>query len=186
MELAEEILGYPLHKLMSAFWAAKFTNGEWMCNANTVRDIEGDGYRFVQWKQDIVDTGEQKNITELWLFCPPHPSHPDGCTAHLSMTRPGTAFQFYITEQANKRGKRPIQASVIGRVDDADGKCTCYAWDKALGLLTPEYTMTDPDGSRCQPLKTNVRSFGWRVKDGKKVSGMWRPELTPPDTADIL
>lgn len=186
MELAEEILGSPLHRLMSAFWAAKLTNGEWVCNANTVRDAETNGYRFIQWKLDIVDTGDQKNITELWLFCPPHPSARNGCTAHVSITRPGTPFYLPITEPPNKRGKRPIQANVIGRVDDTYGNCTCYAWDKVLGLLTPEYTMTDPDGARWQPLKTNVRSFGWRVKNGEKISGMWRPELTPPDTAGIL
>ncbi|SRR6266487_4173021 len=133
MGLVEDILGCTLQELATSFWAAKLTSGEWVCNVNQYFDEGKKRYRFMNWENDIIATGEHKNITELWLFCPPSPTLPDGETAHLIITRPCTAFQV-------KRGRGKEQTHIIGRLDDDAGHCTCFIWDAAQGSLTGETT----------------------------------------------
>ncbi|SRR6266700_3593793 len=136
MGLVEEILGYTLQELAISFWAVKLTNGEWVCNANNIFDEGKNCYRFMNWENDIIANGEHKNITELWLFCPPSRALPDGATAHMLITRPCTAFQV-------KRGRGKEQKHIIGRRDDDQGHCTCFIWDSAQGSLTAETTTLD-------------------------------------------
>src|SRR6185369_12925435 len=108
------------------------------------------------------------------------------------IVRASGAFQFKIATHDSPivgEGLRTRQAHVIGRVDDEEGNCTCFAYDPVEdGMITPETTVYDPatghiqvndDGTPFYPMKTNVRDFGWRIKDGKRAQGMWRPSIAP-------
>lgn len=192
MSLIDELLGCPLLEVTRSYWAAKLNTGEWVSEARFVHDWRKGTQRRIDWMDDIAAAGDCKRITELWLLCPPSRTSPLGNTARLPITRPGSAFQFKIATSDNAiigPGTRTQQAHIIGRVDDDAGNCTCFAYDSVEGgLITPETTVHDPltmhimtndDGTPYHPMLTNVRHFGWRFKDGKKVQGMWRPSLAP-------
>ncbi len=196
MSLITELLGCPLLEITRSYWAAKLNAGgdasEWVCEARMVHNWRKGEQRQIDWMDDIVATGDCRKVTELWLLCPPSRTSPLGNTARLPITRPGSAFQFKIATHDTAiigPGVRNQQAHVIGRVDDTEGNCTCFAWDIVQdGLLTPETTVYDPitrhiivndDGTPYHPLKTNVRTFGWRLCNNKPVAGMWRPSLAP-------
>lgn len=197
MGLVEDLLGCPLLEITNSYWAAKLNIGgdrtEWVCEARKVHDFRKGQQRALDWMDDIVATGDHKKIVELWLLCPPSRTSPLGNTARLPITRTSSAFQFKIATHDNAGiggpGMRTQQAHIIGRVDDEQGNCTCFVWDPIQqGLLTPETTLYDlatgkecmnDDGSVYYPLKTNVRTFGWRIHNSKPVAGMWRPSLAP-------
>lgn len=192
MSLIDELLGCPLLEITRSYWAAKLNTGEWVSEARYVHDWRKGEQRRIDWMDDMAATGDCMRITELWLLCPPSRTSPLGNTARLPIVRPGSAFQFKIATSDNAiigPGVRTQQAHIIGRVDDAEGNCTCFAYDPVEGgLITPETTVHDPltfhimtndDGTPYHPMLTNVRDFGWRVKDGRRVQGMWRPSLAP-------
>lgn len=191
-ELIRQLLGCTLLDITCSYWAAKLNTGEWISEARFVHDWRKGEERHIDWMDDIVATGDSQRIAELWLLCPPSKTAPLGNTARLPITRPGSAFQFKIATHDTPLAGPAIhtqQAQIIGRVDDADGNCTCFVWDLIEGgLLTPEtcvydhvtgHIMTNEDGTPYQPLKTNVRHFGWRQVGCHMVPAMWRPSLAP-------
>lgn len=182
MQLIEELLGCPLLEITRSYWAVKLNTGEWVSEARFVHDWRQGAQRRIDWYLDLAATGDCKRITELWLLCPPSQTSPLGNTARLPIVRPGSAFQFKITTHDTPivgPGVRSLQAHVIGRVDDEEGNCTCFAWDEIQdGLLTPE-TVAYEGGEPFHPLRTNVHRFGWREKGSKRVQAMWRPSLAP-------
>jgi hypothetical protein len=182
MGLIDDLLGCPLLEITRSYWAAKLNTGEWVSEARFVHDWQQGTQRRIDWYLDLAATGDCKRITELWLLCPPSKTSPLGNTARLPIVRPSSAFQFKITMHDTPivgPGVRSLQAHVIGRVDDEEGNCTCFAWDEVQdGLLTPETISYDGD-EPFYPLKTNVHHFGWRIKGDRRVQGMWRPSLAP-------
>lgn len=181
MGLIEKLLGCPLQALTRSYWAAKLNTGEWVSEARTVHDWRKGEQRQIDWMDDIVATGDCNKIVELWLFCPPSPTSRFGNTARLPITRPGSAFQFKVathdTAGIGGPGTRTLQAHIIGRVDDAEGNCTCFIYDTVQdGLLTPETpiydhlqgTKQDGHGNLMYAGKTNVNHFH-----------SWRPSLAP-------
>jgi hypothetical protein len=192
MQLIYELLGCSLLEITRSFWAAKLNTGEWVSEARAVHDFRQGTQRYIDWYLDLAATGDCKRITELWLLCPPSQTSPLGNTARLPIMRPNSAFQFKIATHDSQivgDGIRTLQAHVIGRVDDEEGNCTCFAYDPVEdGMVTPETTVYDPatqhiqvndDGTPYHPMKTNVKRFGWYIKDGRQVQGMWRPSLAP-------
>jgi len=182
MGLIDKLLGCPLLEITRSYWAAKLNTGEWVSEARFVHDWRKGEKRRIDWMDDIVATGDCKRITELWLLCPPSGTSPMGNTARLPITRPGSAFQFKVathdTAGIGGPGRRTQQAHIIGRVENADGDCTCFIWDPIQdGLLTPEskiydtqtgHIRVDVEGAAIFAGKTNVNRFH-----------SWRPSLAP-------
>jgi hypothetical protein len=136
-----------------------------------------------------VATGDCKDIIELWLFCPPSQTSPLGNTARLPITQPGSAFQFKIathdTAGIGGPGLRTLQAHIIGRVDDAEGNCTCFIYDPVQdGLLTPETPIYGPLQGVTRDKQGNViysTAYTGRYAGKTNVNRFhsWRPSLAP-------
>lgn len=171
MSLIYELLGCSLLQIKRSFWAAKLSTGEWVSEARFVHDFRKGEQRRIDWMDDICATGDCKLITELWLLCPPSKTSPLGNTARLPIVRASSAFQFKVathdTYGVVGPGVRTLQAHIIGRVDNAEGDCTCFIWDPVQdGLLTPETPIFEREGHYAG--KTNVNHFH-----------SWRPSVAP-------
>lgn len=183
MGLTEELLGCPLDHLVRSFWAVKLSTGEWVSEARVKFDIYTGEYRYFDWSNDLVATGDVKKIKEIWLFCPPGKHAPMGNTAHIPIIEPGTAFQFKVgmVDSNIVVSSKSVQAHVIGRIDNKEtGDCTCFIYDPIEdGLLTPETEIYDKnntesgfrrlnqDGSIATVGKTNITRFhSWRESLG--------------------
>lgn len=195
-DIIKNLLGMPLQRITRSYWAVKLNRGgdtaEWVSEARMSFDFRRGTHQPIDWMNDLVGTGDCKYIKELWLFCPPSKTSPLGNTARLPIEREMSAFQFKIATHDAPiigAGIRTLQAHIIGRVEDDEGNCTCFAYDPVEdGLLTPEthvydpktgHMMTNEDGTPYYPLRTNVRHFGQRWHGGKLVDAMWRPSLAP-------
>ena len=137
-------------------WKVVLTSGKELTENKLVWDLRRGGSRQIDWTLDLNSTGDIKRIKELWLVC------PDGQQVMLSITEPGTAFQF---KHANRdflgATGQVIEAQCIGKVTDkATGGCECWIWDRELGL---------------------VHYFS-NIGIGDKTFGSWRPNsgMIPP------
>jgi hypothetical protein len=128
--------------LSSSYWRVTLASGrivsEW-----SLFPLQGG--RDADWTLDLLTTGDILKVRELTLVCPGFK------VGQLAITEPGTAFQFKtasVFAQDGRMDKR-IEAQVIGRVDDKErGTCTCWIWDRLLGLI---------------PYHSNIFAFGsWR------------------------
>jgi hypothetical protein len=200
MALIDELLGCPLLEITRSYWAVKLDRKigptEWVCQKRTVHDFRRGDVRQIDWMDDIVATGDSKHIVEIWLLCPPSRTSPPGNTARLPVTTPGTAFQFNIGTADSAivgRATQTHQAQIIGRVENGDGDCLCFAWDYVEdGLWTPESTVYDPhtqhiktneDGTPFYPMRQyNVNNFGriYSQAQHRWIDAMWRSSLAPP------
>ena len=193
MSLVDELLGCPLLEIDRSYWAAKRDDGTWLCERKTVHDWQRGTERHLDWGLDIAATGDCARLTEVWLLCPPSKISPLGNTARIPLHRPYSAFSFKIGT-ADTMGivgpsKQTMQAHIIGRVNDADGNCVCFAWDPIEGgLITPETTVYDPrtghiktkpDGTPLYPMYTNVNHFGQLKVGDAFLPAMWRESLAP-------
>jgi len=192
MALVDDILGCPLLEITRSYWAVKLTSGKWRCQRERVHNWRAGEARLLDWMDDIAATGDCERIEELWLLCPPNQTAPLGNTARLPIPRlqdgkprPKSCFQFNIGTADGLIGRlrQTHQAQIIGRIENRDGDCICFAWDPILdGMLTYQtpHPVSNDDGSPYFPLQTNVLRFGWRVLGGRPVHGMWRDSLAPP------
>lgn len=128
-------------------WEVVLTSGKVITENKLVLDFRRGGYRQIDWALDLNSTGDLLKIKELRLIC------PDGQTARLEITEPGTAFQFKH-KSIESSGFNCIEAQCIGRVTNKeDGTCECWIYDRFKGLI---------------PYNSNVYNFG-----------MWRDGLMP-------
>ena len=198
MSLVDELLGCPLLEITRSYWAVRRDDDKWICEAQYVHDWRKGERRHLDWPNDIRATGDCKRIKELWLLCPPSKTSPLGNTARIPIHRPCSAFEFKIATAdfvgIVGTGKRTVQCHIIGRVNESDGSCVCFAWDPIEdGLITPETTVYDAatghikvndDGTPFYPMHTNVHSFGWRIWQHRRTPGMWRESLAPVGLLD--
>jgi hypothetical protein len=118
-----------------SYWAVKLASGKWYSELDTRYEIRSGLKRPFDWTLDLVDTGDIAHIKELWLFCPPHPSHPFGQTAMFPITEPYTAFQLKVG-MVHAFGDRQVVSQLIGRVTNKEeGSCECFLWDSHLQSL---------------------------------------------------
>jgi hypothetical protein len=174
MGLVEDLLGAPLMKITRSYWAVKLKDETWLSEARMT--YKKGAFRYFDWSNDLVATGDVLNIQELWLFCPPNAYSPLGNTARLVIEEPGTAFQFKVGHADSNIAStwKTLQGHIIGKVTNKEtGACECFIWDPIQnGLLTPETQIYDaetgglkrnPDGSIAQAGKTSVYDFhSWR------------------------
>lgn len=143
-------IGHPLPD--RAYWAVKRKDGTFVCELDEVSNFQH-GRHPLDWTLDIISTGDWRNITELWLICPPTPTSPGGNTARLPIQQPGTAFQLKVghLNSTLAAGNRTLGAQLIGRVTDWEsGACECFIFDYEWQALS-------------QPWPSNIYRFGtWR------------------------
>lgn len=180
MSLVEDLLGCPLAALPRSFWAVKLKDPDaWMCEARVVTDIARGEERLFDWSLDLVATGDVLRVKELWLFCPPSITSPLGNTARLTITDPGTAFQFKVgTAHAN--GIRQVEAHIIGRVlEKEEGSCECFIWDTAQnGLITPNTPIWD--SATRQSKRDAAGNLVFAGKTSVYDFHSWRPDSLAP------
>lgn len=128
--------------MSSSYWRVTLTSGR-VLSERSLFPLQGG--RDVDWTLDLLTTGDILKVRELTLVCPGFK------VGRLAISEPGSAFQFKtasVFAQDGRMDKR-IEAQVIGRVDDkARGTCTCWIWDRQLGLI---------------PYHSNIFAFGsWR------------------------
>lgn len=83
--------------------------------------------RRLEWKEDLIDSGDIRHVKEVMLCTPKG-------TAHLSVTEPYTAFQFsrgtMALDAAYGQTVRLKNAQIAGVVTDKDtGECEYACWD---------------------------------------------------------
>lgn len=146
----------------TAYWEATLYTGRKVSGIERTKVTERDRMlkpelkdvleRSIDWTLDLVSTGDVLKIKELSVVAPG--VHLPGV---LKVTEPGTVFQFKnvsATTGAFGVMDRIINALVIGRVDNKEtGACTCWIWDRELGLF---------------PYKSNITDFG-----------TWHPRIAP-------
>jgi len=112
-----------------AYWAVRMDKG-WLTELDEHVDIAHGIKRGLQWFDDLVATGDTQRIKELWLFCPPNQISPQGNSARLTITEPGTAFVMVGRQMSLATGERWPTYEIIGAVTDKDtGECDCFIWD---------------------------------------------------------
>lgn len=165
MGLIDDLLGKPLIKIDRSYWAVKLHNDQWLCEARMLYDKGA--FRYFDWSNDLVATGDVLKIKELWLLCPPNKFSPLGNTARLMIEEPGTAFQFKVgmVDSNIAQSIKSMQGHIIGKVTEKEtGACECFIYDPIQqGLITPETQMFDSSGQIVSAGKTSVYNFhSWR------------------------
>lgn len=109
-----------------SYWKVTFHSGRELSELDTRTYVDHEQVirvRAVEWLEDLVGSGDLKNVKEV-LLCT-----PDG-TAHLTITEPYTAFQLSRGTLSALTGERIKNCQIIGRIDDkASGAATAYVWD---------------------------------------------------------
>lgn len=119
-----------------SYWKVVLTTGKELTENKLVLDFARGGYRPIDWALDLNTTGDLLKIKELWLIC------PNGEQRMLSITEPGTAFQFKY--RSRDILSSTIEAQCIGRViDKENGFCECWIWDKVLGIVKYDSNIND-------------------------------------------
>ena len=152
MSTVQSVLGASLQILDFPYWAVKLRSRKWLCELDLRLDSRSGVARPFDWTLDLVDTGDIKNVVELWLLCPPSAMNPRGNTARLPIIESGTAFQLKINSlDGFGTMYKSMESILIGRVDDkTSGDCTCFIWDAGLRVMS-------------QPWKSSVYHIGsWR------------------------
>lgn len=139
----------PLSLRKYSYWEVELTSGKVIREIDLVRDSFGK--RPVDWTLDLCSTGDLKRVRELRIICP-------GFLVHgvLKFRESQTAFQFKSSSAVHDgmRQYRILESQVIGRIDDkATGLCSCFIWDRMLGLFK---------------YRSNIRDFG-----------NWHPRIAP-------
>jgi hypothetical protein len=110
------------------------------------------GSRNIIWLEDIVGSGDNRNIRDITLCT------PEGDIT-LPITEPYTAFQFQMGTISLFGGERIPNAQIIGRLNNKEtGECTCVIWD-VQGEEQPDGSMKHLFVNHI----TTVRNFtSWR------------------------
>lgn len=109
-----------------SYWRARFTNGKWLSELDEKPvSINGQQYRVrrVEWLDDVIGSGDLKNLKEIALHTPKG-------TAHIYVQEPYTGFQFSRGTLGMLNGERIKNIQIIGAViDKTTGACTSAIWD---------------------------------------------------------
>ena len=131
-----------------SYWEVVFKSGKTLSELDKKTYLDGNKVirrRAIEWKEDLINSGDLKNIKEVRLHT------PEG-TAHLTVTEPYTAFQFSrgVMNMIGSEYERVKNCQIAGVVIDKDtGECECAIWDAQTRQL---YTMIN-----------NVKHFiAWR------------------------
>jgi hypothetical protein len=129
-----------------SYWKVIFQSGKELSELDKKPYLDGDKVlrmRSVEWLEDIIGSGDLRNVKEAMLCT------PQG-TAHFTVTEPYTVFQLSRGTMAMLTGERIKNLQVVGVVTDKDtGECECAIWDQQSRQL---YTMFN-----------NVKDFqAWR------------------------
>ncbi len=123
---------------MRSFWSAKLNNDKEINEKSLIFDFRKGGLRPLDWSLDLVSTSDIMKIKELTLHC------PDGRSATLHITEPGTVFQLKIASMSVLTGGSQIQAHLIGKITDkVTGACRCMIWDREMGLIQHKTSIYD-------------------------------------------
>lgn len=178
MPIIKSKLGSQIGKFFAsrAYWAVKLRDDRWLCELDKIPDVlrkkditrpgeiliadfRGPGKptdRELDWSLDIVGTGDNALIKELWLFCPPSRISPMGNTATLRFLPHETKCAFVLKRGSVYFTHRQLDYLIIGKVTDKQtGDCTCFIWDEQLKVMS-------------SPYQTNVSDFT-----------AWRPGIMP-------
>jgi hypothetical protein len=170
MGFIKTAIGAVIHPFMIDFpvWCVKLDNGKFLSERDMVWDemqreqgarglhlFSTPNRRPYDWTKDLVSSGDNLKVRELWMICPPNPISPLGNTAKLLITEPGTAFTFKTRQLAI--GSSDLQYHlIIGKVTDTtNGDCEYFVWDCVLQAMST-------------PMKNNVYDFqSWRPDVGR-------------------
>lgn len=121
-----------------AYWRATLITGRTLHKHESVFDHRLGHKRQLDWTLDLVSTGDILKIKRLELVYP-------GLfrSIGLSITEPGTAFQFCRQvkgmDLSSGQGVDRVEAQIIGRVTNKEyGLCEGYIWDRVRGLIKYE------------------------------------------------
>lgn len=141
-----------------SYWRVKLTTGQTFSEFDQASKFVPDPHtgrmvarqRAIEWKEDIVGSGDAARIAELSLVT------PRGVVS-LDISTPYTAFQLKRGIVEAFSGKRYMEAQIIGRVEDKEtGRCTAHIWDCKHRQLVVGF-------------QTSVQSFE-----------RWHPDIIPP------
>lgn len=105
-----------------SYWQVKLANGTTKSEIDVSFDLMR-GTRSLEWLEDIIGSGDLKNVQELTL-CTPQGN------ATFAVTEPYTAFQFKQGMMPLLGGERTLTAQIVGRVEDKEtGLCRVTIWD---------------------------------------------------------
>jgi len=118
-----------------SYWRVIFQSGKELSELDTKPYLDGEKVlrvRGVEWLEDIIGSGDLRNVKEAMLVT------PQG-TAHFTVTEPYTVFQFSRGTFSMLANERIKNVQVVGVVTDHDtGECECAIWDQQSRQL---YTM---------------------------------------------
>jgi hypothetical protein len=144
--------------LQQSYWQVVLSTGRRLSERDILSNPqtqEPHPRRPADWTLDLISTDDILKVKEVHLIYPGFLTRP----AALKIMEPGTVFQFKTASaMAFGANERRMEAQVIGRIDDkATGECTCWIWDRVLGLIS---------------YKTNIGM-------GDKTFGSWHPRIAP-------
>jgi len=118
-----------------SYWKVIFQNSKELSELDTKPYLDQDKVlrvRGVEWLEDIIGSGDLRNVKEAMLVT------PQG-TAHFTVTEPYTVFQFSRGTFSMLENQRIKNMQAVGVVTDQDtGECECAIWDQQTKQL---YTM---------------------------------------------
>jgi hypothetical protein len=120
-----------------SYWTVVLTSGKTLSELDTKHYVDGNKVlrlRTLEWKEDLINSGDVKNIKEVQLHT------PEG-TAHLTAIEPYTVFQFSrgVMNMMGSEYERVKNCQVVGvLINKETGECECAVWDAQTRQL---YTM---------------------------------------------
>jgi hypothetical protein len=128
--LKEKLTGLRVMLAGESYWSVKMSSGkiwseldEKAIELPTKHGMKQYLVRRLEWKEDLIDSGDIKNVKEIHLHTP----QGIACT-HVGEEY--TGFQFSRGTSALLTGEKLKNLQVIGAVTDKDtGECTFALWD---------------------------------------------------------
>lgn len=128
--LKEKLTGLRVLLSGESYWSCKMSSGKVWSELDEKAIEVTDKYsakqyliRRLEWKEDIINSGDIKNVKEIHLHT------PQG-VARTHVGEPYTGFQFSRGTSALLTGEKLKNLQVIGAVIDKDsGECTFALWD---------------------------------------------------------
>lgn len=112
-------------RLGESYWKVEFRSGRILSELDTKTVLDGQILRVrdVEWLEDLIGSGDLKNIKRVELHTPKG-------SVQLDITEPYTAFQMSRGTLSMLEGVRIKNMQLIGKVTDkAVGQATAYVWD---------------------------------------------------------
>jgi hypothetical protein len=146
-----------------SYWSCRMSSGktwseldEKTVEVPTLQGVKQYRTRRLEWLEDIIGSGDIKNVKEVYLHTPKG-------TARTHVGEAYTAFQFSRGTSALLTGQRLKNLQVIGAVFDKDtGECTSAIWDYQAQRLFVD-TLWDKENKKEYQGHNSIRDFkAWR------------------------